>query len=56
MPYIGRFKSFPNLIAATGHAMIGMSLAPITGKLIAEIVRNENPSIDLSLLNPDRFN
>jgi D-amino-acid dehydrogenase len=56
MPYIGRFKAYPNLIAATGHAMIGISLAPVTGKLVAEIAKNEKPSIDVSLLNPDRFN
>ncbi len=55
LPYIGRFKSYPNLIAATGHAMIGMSLAPITGKLVSEIAMNQKSSIDLSLLNPDRF-
>lgn len=55
LPYIGRFKSYSNLIAATGHAMIGVSLAPVTGKLVAEIATNEMPSFDLSLLNPDRF-
>ena len=55
LPYIGRFKSYSNLIAATGHAMIGISLAPITGKMVSEIAMNQKPSIDLSLMNPDRF-
>jgi D-amino-acid dehydrogenase len=54
MPYIGRFAAYPNLIAATGHAMIGISLATITGKLVQEIVSGR-PSIDISLLSPDRF-
>lgn len=54
LPYIGRFTSYPNLIAATGHAMIGISLAPITGKLVEEIVAGR-PSMDISLLSPDRF-
>lgn len=55
VPYIGRFSKCPNLIAATGHAMIGISLAPVTGKLVSEIVAGKKPSIDLSLLNPERF-
>lgn len=55
LPYIGRFRSCENLIAATGHAMIGISLAPVTGKLISDIVAERTPSIDLTLLAPDRF-
>jgi D-amino-acid dehydrogenase len=55
LPYIGRFKEYQNLIAATGHAMMGLSLGPVTGKLVAEIVSNQPPSLDISLLNPDRF-
>jgi D-amino-acid dehydrogenase len=55
LPFIGRFRNFDNLIAATGHAMVGMSLAPITGKLVAEIVNGRIPSIDLHPLRPDRY-
>ncbi len=55
MPYIGRFRKFPNLIAATGHAMLGISLATVTGKLVAEIVKGQRPSHDMTLLSPDRF-
>ncbi len=55
VPYIGRFRAYPNLIAATGHAMIGMSLAPMTGKVVAEIATNAKTSVDLALLSPDRF-
>ncbi len=55
LPYVGRFKQHPNLIAASGHAMLGLTLAPITGKLVAEIVANQAPSMDLSLLSADRF-
>ncbi|MEY4006410.1 MAG: hypothetical protein RLZZ221_2506 [Verrucomicrobiota bacterium] len=54
LPYLGRFGAAPNLIAATGHAMMGLSLGPITGRLVAEIVAGEPPSIDLRLLDPDR--
>ena len=55
MPYLGRFGRYSNLSAATGHSMMGVSLAPATGKLMAEILSGEKPSIDIGLLNPDRY-
>lgn len=55
LPYVGRFSRFSNLSAATGHSMMGVSLAPVTGKLLAEILSDEPPSIDISLLNPERY-
>ncbi len=55
LPYLGRTQKFSNLILANGHAMMGMSLSPITGKLVSEIVSGEKPSFDLSLLSPDRY-
>ena len=55
LPYLGRFRAVPNLIAATGHAMMGLSLGPITGRLVAEVIAGEPPSVDLTLLRPDRY-
>jgi Glycine/D-amino acid oxidases (deaminating) len=55
MPYIGRFARYANLSAATGHAMMGISLGPITGRLMAEILSDEEPSIDIRALSPDRY-
>ncbi len=55
LPYVGRFRSIQNLIAATGHAMLGLSLAPITGKLVSEIAAGSATSIDTELLRPDRY-
>lgn len=55
LPFIGRFRRYENLIAATGHAMIGVTLAPVTGKLVAEIVEGRVPSVDTWLLRPDRY-
>lgn len=55
LPYLGRFSRHPNLIAATGHAMMGLSLAPITGRLVSEIVSREEPSLPIALLHPDRY-
>ncbi len=55
LPYVGRFGRFSNLSAAAGHAMMGLSLAPITGRLVAEVLSGEKPSHDLRPLSPDRF-
>ncbi len=55
LPYLGRTKRYANLTTATGHAMMGVSLAPVTGRLVAEIVSGEPPSIDLAALDPDRY-
>lgn len=55
LPYLGRTRRFANLTIATGHAMMGLSLAPITGQLVAELISGETPSIKIDLLNPDRF-
>ena len=56
LPYIGRTAKFKNLTLATGHAMMGMSLGPVTGSLVAEIISGDRLKIDLSLLSPDRYN
>lgn len=55
MPYLGRFGRFQNLVAATGHAMMGLSLGPVTGQLVADLVSDQSPGLDIALLNPDRF-
>jgi len=55
MPYVGRFSRFANLTAACGHAMLGVTLAPITGLLVAETLSGRKPSVSMDLLNPDRF-
>jgi D-amino-acid dehydrogenase len=55
LPYIGRFAKFANLSAATGHAMMGVSLAPVTGKLMSEVLAGVAPSIDLVMLSADRY-
>lgn len=56
LPYIGRTHSYNNLLVATGHAMLGVSLGPVTGKLISQLVANEQPEIDISLLSVERYN
>jgi D-amino-acid dehydrogenase len=55
LPYIGRSNKIGNLVLATGHSMMGLSLAPGTGKLVSEIVNREKTSINISLFAPERF-
>ncbi len=55
LPYVGRTRRYANLAIATGHAMMGLSLGPITGKLVAETLSGERPSIDIQPLDPDRY-
>jgi D-amino-acid dehydrogenase len=55
LPYIGRVARFDNLSAATGHAMLGVTLAPISGELIAQILSGEKPSLPLEPLSPNSF-
>ncbi|MFN5169619.1 MAG: NAD(P)/FAD-dependent oxidoreductase [Cyclobacteriaceae bacterium] len=55
LPYIGRLKRLRNVVVATGHAMMGLSLAPGTGKLVAELMSEETPSVSLSAFEPARF-
>jgi D-amino-acid dehydrogenase len=55
LPLIGRSPRRPNVVFATGHCMLGLSLGPVTGRLVAEVCAGEAPSIDIDLLRPDRF-
>ena len=54
LPYIGRVSSWKNLSLATGHAMMGWSLGPVTGKLISEIISDKPTSLSLNTLHPER--
>jgi D-amino-acid dehydrogenase len=54
LPLIGRSRALENLIVATGHGMLGISLAPITGKLVSKLpVDSPRILISLPYLWPD---
>ncbi|MBC7418832.1 MAG: FAD-binding oxidoreductase [Pedobacter sp.] len=55
LPYLGFTKKYKNLIIAGGHSMMGLSLAPATGKLVAQLAAGEETKIDISIFKPDRF-
>lgn len=55
LPYIGRLKKLTNVVIATGHSMMGLSLGPGTGKLVSEIVNEEKAGMNLQPFSPARF-
>jgi len=55
LPVVGPAPGLDGLFVANGHAMLGLTLGPITGKLLAEWIVRGAPSEDLSALVPDRF-
>ncbi len=54
LPYIGRSDKCKNLTIATGHAMMGWSMATATGKLVSELISGKKPSLSLTPYHPDR--
>jgi D-amino-acid dehydrogenase len=54
LSYIGRVNNYNNVVVATGHSMMGISLAPATGKLVEEIISRKNTSFDIKAFNPVR--
>ncbi|WP_115461157.1 NAD(P)/FAD-dependent oxidoreductase [Winogradskyella aurantiaca] len=54
LPYIGRVPSLNNITIATGHAMMGWSMGPATGKLVTEIISDQPNSIAINAFLPDR--
>jgi D-amino-acid dehydrogenase len=55
LPYLGRTACAPNLVVAAGHAMLGVCLGPITGRLAADLLEGAPAAFDLSQLSPDRY-
>jgi D-amino-acid dehydrogenase len=55
LPYIGRIKKYNNVVIATGHSMLGLSLGAGTGRLVGELVNEEPASIDLTPFAVERF-
>ena len=55
LPYIGRIKKYRNVVIATGHSMLGLSLGAGTGRLVSELVDEQPPSIDLTPFAVERF-
>ncbi len=55
LPYIGRLQHLPNVVVATGHSMMGMSLGPATGKLVSDLIQGRALDMSLGAFDPQRF-
>jgi D-amino-acid dehydrogenase len=54
LPYIGKAKQ-DNVWIASGHAMMGMSMGPISGKLMSQLIDQEKPLLAVDQLSPLRY-
>jgi len=54
-PVIGRCPGRDNVYLAVGHNMLGLSMAPATGRLIAELLSGGAPHLDLAPYRPERL-
>jgi D-amino-acid dehydrogenase len=55
LPVIGLVPALDNVFLATGHAMMGITLAPVTGVVIADLITGQISEFDLTLFDPARF-
>ena len=55
LPFIGRLPAFDNVYLAAGHCMLGVSMAPATGKLVAALLGGEKPFLDPRPYRINRF-
>jgi D-amino-acid dehydrogenase len=55
LPIIDRVPTAPNVLIAAGHNMLGLSMATATGKLVAEMIGESPPHIDLGPYSLKRF-
>jgi D-amino-acid dehydrogenase len=54
-PIIGPSPAMPNVMIAAGHNMLGLSMAPATGRLVAEMLDSRAPHVDPRPYSPARF-
>ena len=55
LPILGRAPGIDNLVLATGHGMLGVSMSAITGVLVCDVVTGRTPSLDLAPYAATRF-
>ncbi|MBX3725095.1 MAG: FAD-dependent oxidoreductase [Xanthomonadales bacterium] len=55
LPLVGPVRRHPGLWLATGHGMLGVSLAAVTGAIVADQVQGRVPAVHAAALSPERF-
>jgi D-amino-acid dehydrogenase len=54
LPVLGQAPGRPNLLLAFGHQHIGLTLGPLTGRIVADLAAGRDPGLDLAPYRPDR--
>ena len=55
LPYLGRLKKFDNVLVAGGGGMMGLSLGPAYGKVVADLLAGQKIESEIAGFRPDRF-
>jgi D-amino-acid dehydrogenase len=55
LPIVGRLPHVRNALLATGHNMLGLTLAPVTGRMIADLISERPSDLPVDALSPARF-
>ncbi len=55
LPYLGQSSKVKNLVVAGGLGMMGLSLGPATGKVVADVVQEQQTAVGIDIYNPERF-
>ena len=55
IPYLGKSGKFTNLTIASGHAMMGLSLGPVSGRLVADLLAGDPPFRPIGGMSAGRF-
>ncbi len=55
LPYIGAAPGYENVWFGTGHGMMGVSMAPATGKILAELHQKNTSPMDIKAFEVGRY-
>jgi len=54
-PVLGRASACPDIFHAFGHGHVGLASGPLSGRLIADLISERTPPLDLAPYSPQRF-
>ena len=54
LPLIGEIKN-TGIFTAFGHQHVGLTAGPKTGRLVADLISNQRPNLDLTAYSPNRY-
>jgi len=55
VPVISRGERFKNTFFGFGHGHVGLTLGPVTGRIIADLAAGRDPGVDMQPFRVDRF-